>query len=464
MLNNLPELKIVTRRYSHDRQTLGYQPGEFGWYNFQGDFIEYDVGALECAVFPNEDQGSIVDCDNPSTTMVDGYLGCLVDLGWGIFSEVMPYFRQSPLSVAQIGDQYFYTTPGELTAHLAVDIREAIAGTLGVDFEQINSLGYTQNYLFYLTQDWDWLQGGFEVEGSLFGWKLGRWLTNEIPNLALLLDEENPYAIPDPEPNLYYKEDAPVEPEISEKLGEIKTQPKSYAYRFDKLTFVWHGGHPGIDNFTVTLQKQDAKGFSDVYRRNGTVYDDKGWEMRVILSPYPRYLGNMDVESRDFLYTLNWETNWDDPSGVLRFKVNGTALTDNGIEPYEVISENFDLAESDEVTLSGLAAQNVGGVLHIETDAAYPPNPNGWRLRSPYAGGNSPATVSSGSATAIISVAGYSDTSCNLLYDELSNKLTGQITVDHMGQEHTINIGTNGFEDDFGNTNATSTVEISLTP
>ena len=169
--DDLPELKIVTRRYSHDRQTLGYQPGEFGWYNFQGDFIEYDVGALECAVFPNEDQGSIVDCDNPSTTMVDGYLGCLVDLGWGIFSEVMPYFRQSPLSVAQIGDQYFYTTPGELTAHLAVDIREAIAGTLGVDFEQINSLGYTQNYLFYLTQDWDWLQGGFEVEGSLFGWK-----------------------------------------------------------------------------------------------------------------------------------------------------------------------------------------------------------------------------------------------------------------------------------------------------
>lgn len=462
--DDMPEMKIVTRRYTHDRQTLGYQPGEFGWYNYQGNFIEYDIGALECAIFPNESQGSIVDCDNPSTTLIDGYLGCLVDLGWGIFSDVMPYFQQSPLTVAQIGNQYFYTTPGELTAHLAVDIREAIATTLGVDFEQINSLGYAQNYLFYLTQDWDWMQGGFEVEGSLFGWKFGRWLTNEIPNLALLMNEEDPYAEADPDPNFYLKNDVPVDPEVSERLREIETQPQSTANRFDKINFAWHGGHPGIDNFTVTLQKQDAKGFSDVSRQNGTPYTDKGWEMRILLSPTPRYLGHMNEQSRDFLYNLNWETNWDDPAGVLRFKVNGTALTPTGIEPYEIVSESFVLSESDEVTLTNLTAQNIAGTLHIEVDAAYPPNPLGWRLRSPFAGGSNPATVSTGNATAIISIDGYSNTSCSLAFDDQNNKLTGQMVIDHASLEHTIKIEMNSFEDDFGNTNGASVVEISVTP
>ncbi|MCP4711861.1 MAG: hypothetical protein GY869_24845, partial [Planctomycetes bacterium] len=155
-----PELNIITRRYKHDRETLGYEDGEFGFFDLSGRFNEFEIGALECAVIPNESMGSIVDCDNPATTLVDGYLGCLVNLKWGFFVNEMPYLTQSPISVAQIGDNYFFTSPGELTAHLAVDIREAIADALDVDFENINSMGYTQNYLFYLTQDWDWMQGG----------------------------------------------------------------------------------------------------------------------------------------------------------------------------------------------------------------------------------------------------------------------------------------------------------------
>ncbi|MHA1569185.1 MAG: hypothetical protein ACTSXZ_06930, partial [Alphaproteobacteria bacterium] len=371
ILDAEPELKVITKRYTHDRETLGYQPGEFGYVNpFNQEFVEFEIGALECAVFPNGQMGSIVDCDNPDTTLKDGYLGCLVNLGWPIFADHINTFRQSPITVAQIGDTYFYTTPGELTAHLAVDIREAIADALDIDFEQINSIGYGQNYLFYLTQDWDWWQGGFEVEGSLFGWRMGRWLTEEIPQLALLLNEDDPGPFDDPAPSFYYEDDAEVEPEISENLGVVETQPPAVASIFDTIQFAWHGGHPGVDMFTVTVQRLEGDGYVDCTHANGSLYDDKGWEMRLTLEETPKYRGTLDLDSRDFLYILDWETNWDDPNGTLRLKVEGTAKTAGGLEPYTVYSESFELQTVDSVELSDLSANVDENELIITVSAA----------------------------------------------------------------------------------------------
>ena len=448
-----PDLNIITKRYRHDRETLGYQPGEFGFHNFRGEFQEYEVGALLCAVLANPNHDSIVDCDDPSTSLQDGYLGCVVDLGWSIFGDQIEYFRQSPITVAQIGDHYFYTVPGELTAHLAVDIRTEIANTLGVDFEKINSIGYGQNYIFYLTQDWDWMQGGFEVEGSLFGWRMGRWLTEEIPQMASLLPLGDPGPYDDPEPMLYYEEPDPVEPEISENLGVVQVQPLAVNSRFDTVHFEWHGGHPGVDMFTVTLQKEQGSQFIDVTKPNGTPYDEKGWEMFVMLEPTPAYRGTIGRDSRDFLYILDWETNWNDPSGTLRFKVEGTAKTASGIGPYVIFSEPFELDPVESVELSNLTAVVNGTNLDIQVDGAYPPNISGWRLRSPFSGGSNLAIVSAGVVNAIISVTGFPDEICELTFNEDTLKLEGSIPITHTGMEHTISIEAQAFDDGFENTN-----------
>jgi len=463
-LTDEPEMRVLTRRYTHDRETLGYQDGEFGFYNLYGRFQEFERGALECGVMAPAVFGSIVDCDDPDTTLVDGHLGCAVNIDWPIFDLAYEYLSQSPLTVAQIADTYFYTAPGEITAHLAVDIREQIAAELDVPFEKINTLGYAQNYIFYMTQDWDWWQGGFEVEGSLFGWRFGRWLTEEMGPMADELVNNYPPTYEDPEPKAYRIEEDPVAAELSENLGDIETQPAATAARFDTIDFAWHGGHPGVDNFTVTLQRRDGAEWIDLTRRNGAPYTDKGWEMMVILDPTPPYLGNLPRESRDFLYSVQWETNWDDPTGVLRLKVAGTAQTEDGPEPYEVISNPFTMNAAASVTLSDLSAQVDGDQIVIAVRAAYPAHPAGWRMRSPYAGGANPAIVSQGTATATVVLSDGAKATATLTFDDETRMLTGATDVIQAGQSHTISVDGATFDDGFANTSATGTLTTTVTP
>lgn len=456
-----PELKVITQRYVTDRETLGYQPGEFGHTTPLGQFIEYEKGAMECGVLACKNHGSINDCDNPETTLVDGYLGCLVDLSWPFANEYVDFFMQSAVTVAQIGDQYFFTAPGEITSHLAVDIRHSMAETLNVPFENVNTIGYAQNYIFYILQDWDWWQGGGEMEGSLFGWRFGPWLQSEVNRLAGWLKNDYPPAYDDPLPNLYQRALDPVLPEKSEKLGEVETQPYSELSRFDIVRFAWHGGHPGVDWLTVTLQRNENDEWVDVLRPNGTPYDDKGWEMAVSLYPTPDYRQEEHRDSRDFLYELEWETSWDDPDGILRFKVNGTAKNDGGIQSYELFSEQFMLSSVDSVMVYDLAADVQNGPLHIQATAAYPPDPPGRRrIRSPLAGGTQWAIVSGGHAVALIQDSQNNKTECELTYDVERAILTGDILLDHLTGPLTITIDAGSFDDGYGNTNSQATDPI----
>ncbi len=463
-LNQTPEMKIITRRYVADRETMGYEDGEFGYYNLYGRFQEFERGAFECGVMAPAMFGSIVDCDNPDTALVDGHLGCAVDLNWPIFDDYISFLNQSALTVAQIGDTYFYTAPGEVTAELAVDIREAMADELGVPFENINTLGYAQNHQFYITQDWDWFQGGFEVEMSLFGPRHGRWLTEEIAAMSAELTDNYPPTYDDPAPNAYTEDYEPVHVEKSIDLAQVETQPASTYNRFDTINFAWHGGHPSVDAFTVQLQKREGDQWVDVTRRNGWAYTDQGWEMKVLLTPDPQYLGHMQRESRDFLYSLAWETNWDDPIGTLRFKVTGQAKVDDDVEPYEVVSQEFTLAAVDSVELSDLGATAQGGTLTIAVQAAYPPNTDGWRMRSPYAGGANPAIVSYGAATATVTVPGGAKATATLTFDAQTRTLTGTTDVLQAGQPHTITVGASSFDDSFGNGSVSNTLTIVVTP
>ncbi|NLH47121.1 MAG: hypothetical protein GX444_00810 [Myxococcales bacterium] len=450
-----PELKVITQRYRYDRQELGYLPGEFGFYNRDGEFVEYQRGAMECATLPMDQHGSINDCDTPETKMVDGYLGCLLNLDWSIADDAVNYLQQSPITVAQIGDQLFFTAPGEITSHLAVDIRTSLAAQLGIPYENINTLGYSQNYIFYILQDWDWWQGGGEMQGTLFGWRFGPWLQKTVGNLAGRLAADDLVVQGDPQPSLYHEALAPVAPEASERLGEINVQPEADQYRFNTVRFSWYGGHPGVDFLTVTLQQQIDGQWRDVRRANGTVYDDKGWEMAVRLFPAPSYKEEKHRDSREFQYLVEWETMWDDPTGPLRFKVDGRAKGAGGIKAYQLFSSAFMMHPTYTVELTDLSATVVDSDLVISLEAAYPHDPIGTRrIRSVLAGGSHPAIVSGGEATALVSVNGAAEVPVVLTYNRQQHRLVGMLAGVAARATVTVRVTAGAFDDGYGNLNA----------
>jgi len=460
-----PELRIVTRRTLADRETLGYQPGEFGYLDRNGQFVEYERGAMECGVLASKAHGSIADCDDPTTGLVDGHLGCLLNLDLPIVDGYVEQFRQSALAVAQIGDQYFFTAPGEITSHLAMDTRRELSATLGVPSENINTIGYANNYIFYILQDWDWFQGGGETEGSLFGWRYGPWMTSALNNLAGYLRADAQPPDDDPAPHLFQRTNQPVTAEKSENLALVETQPSPILPRFSNVYFAWHGGHPGLDFFTVTLQRLQNGVFVDVPRANGRPYDDKGWEMAVHLSPHPNYRKEEQRDSRDFLYDLEWETSMDDPTGTLRFKVEGRAKTGQGIERYQVFSDPFHLQAVDCIMIEQPTAELVDGSLRIVAVAAYPPDPAGARrIRSLLAGGNRPAIVVGGRATAVVADGNGERREVELVDHQGESALLGELALDGLTGALTITIAAGAFDDGFGNTNGQAAEPLVFQP
>lgn len=458
-----PALEVATRRIAFDRETLGYQPGEFGQV-LGGKFREYEIGAFQCGVIKHPLQGSVADCDDPETSLVDGYLGCLINLSWPVFEPYVPYYRQVSLTAARIGDQVFFTMPGEITGHLALGTRESIARALAVDIERVNTIGYANSYLFYLTQDWDWMQGGYETEMSLFGPRFGPFLLAEATALAKRLDAPGQDPADSVPPVVYIRDSTPVEPERSEGLGDVVEQPAAVLHRFDTVRFAWLGGHPGVDAFRVRLQHMERDGFADVLRPNGQAYDDAGWETKITHLPNPAYGGAPEMESRAFVYLLEWETSFDDPAGELRFHVEGKAVTEAGLVDYELVSNPFEIAPFGNIRLSGLSAEAGEGMIEIRVDAAYPRDSLGRRMRSPLGGGARPGPVVHGSAEAMVVSTGHEPAFCELVFDTHLGGFFGRTPILEAGARHRITIIPGGFDDGWGNTDDSGDGPVTLLP
>ncbi|HPM77702.1 MAG TPA: hypothetical protein PK961_11460, partial [bacterium] len=202
------------------------------------------------------------------------------------------------------------------------------------------------------------------------------------------------------------------------------------------------------------LQRLEDGSFVDVLRPNGTLYTEKGWEMAVRLKADPSFARHHQTQSRDFVYTVDWETMWNDPVGTLRFAVNGFRQTEQGVQPYTVFSEPFELQPTDEVTLADLSAQQAGEAWIIRAMAAYPPDPVGARrMRSPWAGGGHPAIVSGGAATAIVAWSDATTVECPLTYDDATHTLIGRLPQ-RKASIVAVRIAAGAFDDGHGNTNA----------
>jgi hypothetical protein len=144
--------ETVARRVDLSRAAIGYSPGEFGAWDRDGEWRDYSLGAVFCGAIDETAHGSIVDCANPATRLVDGYLGCALPME--LFAEWSGPYSRTIVGAIRLGDDVLLLFPGELTTGLAVQARDAASAVLGVPPSRVQAFGYSNDFQFYLrTED-----------------------------------------------------------------------------------------------------------------------------------------------------------------------------------------------------------------------------------------------------------------------------------------------------------------------
>ncbi|MCZ7582926.1 MAG: hypothetical protein M5R36_06090 [Deltaproteobacteria bacterium] len=293
-----PALRMVSRRIAPTRDAIGYAPGEFGTVNpITGRFDEYTDGAFYCGS-PDiwngtsyfTDRGSIVDCDDPSTEMLDGYYGCVVpDFLIGPFWRDL--FPVTEVADIVMDDCLLSLIPGELTGYLSQNLRTGLEDALGWPADKIATFGYSQGHQFYLLTEWDWKQGGYETSISIWGPKYGDWLVSQAVDLAAALqapdDGDPPPRFPEPvglPPGF-----CPTGFEPALNAGDIVEQPSNEYERFDTVRFSWLGGYSGADDFHVVFEAWDGDRFEPAGFPDGRILTDESFDTILSHEAQPDY-------------------------------------------------------------------------------------------------------------------------------------------------------------------------------
>ncbi|MGK0359770.1 MAG: hypothetical protein ACI9U2_002076 [Bradymonadia bacterium] len=212
---------------------------------------------------------------------------------------------QAPLTVGQIGDLSFITTPGEFSVSLgrrAAEAMQAVTGQRTVVF------GYAQEYTGYSLGEEDWRQGGYESSGALWGPRQGDYLADSIislshayanPRLPLTFDDQPPLLVP------ATYDGAPWPTMRSPMPAVVTAEPAEQSARGDMVEFAFTGGDPWLGNPIVTLERQTDDGFEPVKLGARDVTTD-GYLMTLLMAPDPAYVvSEAPGTSHTFNYTAS---------------------------------------------------------------------------------------------------------------------------------------------------------------
>lgn len=358
-------VSVITSRIPITHEALGYGPGDFHDVNVScdnsPDYFRY--GAFQCVEGYFEDE-------DPATAFSDGNLACVFAVECLTDGHPIPQFQKTVLTVARLGGLLLASMPGEPTSQFGRDISEALVTQVPGASHGI-VVGYSQDHHFYLLNEDDWLQGGYEPSRVIWGWRLGPYLVENAMRLARELNKEPEARVID-EGNLkpmYWpstdEERAPVA--FTESEGnptEILQAVPGEVERLSEVQLAWRGGHPGLDLPRVFLEREDGGSFAQVLRPGGKVYDDAGFEMVVV------YEGSCDrINCINHRWRVRWQEDRDFPAGRYRLRVEGQALYGGRTGRYEVETPAFEVVPSRRLHLWGLRAE--GG--RIEGRIAEPP-------------------------------------------------------------------------------------------
>ncbi|MCB9645210.1 MAG: hypothetical protein H6730_01220 [Deltaproteobacteria bacterium] len=367
---------LVTGRIPISHDILGY--GEGAFYDSDvsceatPDYFRY--GAFQCV------EGRPEDSD-PATKFTDGDLNCVFSVECLTGGHPIPQFQKTVISVLRLGKLAFTTMPGEPLSNFGRDAAEMVQAVLP-DVDDTAVIGYSQDHHFYLLNEDDWLQGGYEPSRDIWGWRLGPYLQENAVKLARELAKEPEARVIDNRnlKPMYWpltdEELARVPFTASPDPSEIRVDVPETVERLGQVRFVWQGGHPGADLPRVSLEREEGGQFVPVARPGGWAYDDAGFEMMVT------YQGSCNrSQCDDHQWQVRWQEGRDFPAGRYRLAVEGKAFDGAVVSDYTVTSRAFELVPSahlvvEEVTASGGA---LAGVVLDPPQVALTPDGDGMK-------------------------------------------------------------------------------------
>jgi hypothetical protein len=274
------ELFAAVHRVPLNRTAIAYADDEF----------PYTWGGVFCGGTGD------TDCD-PMTVEVDLDRRCIP------FPEAYPVPPQTEISAGRIGSLAFVTFPGEPGTLLA----EELLGRLQQHHGQSNVmlLGYAQDYTGYSILEDDWVQGGYEASGALWGPRQGEYLVDAAEGVferaVVSRGPADPLA-PQPLPPFDVEEYEAYVPTTGEQVGTIVMDVSSSYGPNEVVTFTIAGSDPWLGTPTATLT--DAQG-EPVRLANGASIHSDGYNFWVDLEPVPGYREDRNATSRMFLWTFS---------------------------------------------------------------------------------------------------------------------------------------------------------------
>ncbi len=349
-------LDIMSGYVVMSHSALGYTGHDFHDVNVScddsSDYFRY--GAFQCVDARQKD-------DDPATVYQDGNLSCVFAVECLTSGHPVPNFMKTHLAVLRIGDLAINTLPGEPVSKLGMTTAARVKAALPWARGSF-TLGYSMDHHFYLLTEDDWRQGGYEPSRDIWGWKMGPYFADNSERLAKELAKpkaERAWDNQNLKPMYWDRRDEdashhPFNDTEGDPAAVVVDTPESVE-RLDVVYFSWSGGHPGLDQPTIVLEKQVGGSFTPVLRPGGRPYADGMFEMMV------HYEG---LCSREDCTHHRWSVEWEEgrsfPAGKYRFKVTGKAQKAGQPVDYTATSRPFTLSPSKKLEVYGLLAAGNG--------------------------------------------------------------------------------------------------------
>lgn len=233
-----------------------------------------------------------------------------------------------PVSVWRVGPLAIGAFPAEITRQMGARLSGAIEAEAGGDVDRAVIAGLTNGYISYAATPEEYDACHYEGSFTLFGRRQGVRYMDVARGLsgALFSRSSAPPGAPEPPP-LGITSD-PLSPlRITPEAGEPVSEPEPVIRRYERASFRWRGGDPGVDaprgSAFVSLQRAERGEWHTVSTEDS--YFD---------------LTHLD---RDGVWNETHQFTECDPVGSYRFLVRGAADRGARPEPYEVASLPFEL-------------------------------------------------------------------------------------------------------------------------
>ncbi|MDQ3739950.1 MAG: neutral/alkaline non-lysosomal ceramidase N-terminal domain-containing protein, partial [Actinomycetota bacterium] len=231
-----------------------------------------------------------------------------------------------PISLWDVNGLGIAAFPAEITKQMGERIRTSIDQT---GFDRVALAGLTNAYISYTSTPEEYDACHYEGSFTLFGRHQGlRWISEALKLSApLQAGRPAPGGAPEPPNTAFGAPDDVIPARETPAAGTILEQPAAKVARTGRVTFRWNGGDPGIDF-------QRGKPFVTIQRRDGSTWrtaftDDS-------------YQDTTERTGRD-VWTETVQFTACDRRGTYRIVVDGRADKGDGVKPYQVVSNAFEV-------------------------------------------------------------------------------------------------------------------------